>query len=73
MVAKYPDLTIAVKLLPLYKKMQEYRQEIWNLHGGFFPTMNKFRTHEFRSQIAEILRKMGDVCDEILDVFDIYK
>ncbi|HBL84378.1 MAG: hypothetical protein A2Y17_04880 [Clostridiales bacterium GWF2_38_85] len=70
-VEQYPDLTMAVRLLPLYKKMQDYRQEIWNLHGDFFPPMGKFRTHEFRAQIAEILRKMGSVCDEILNVFEI--
>jgi hypothetical protein len=33
-----------------------------NLH----PPMDKFRTHEFRIQIADILRKMSAVCDEIL-------
>ncbi len=68
-VEQYPDLTMAVKLLPLYQKMQDYRQEIWTLQGGFFPPMDKFRTHEFRAQIAEILRTMGDVCNEILRAF----
>lgn len=68
-VEKYPDLTMAVKLLPLYEKMQNYRQEIWALHGDFFPPMDKYRTHEFRAQIADILRKMGGVCDEILMAF----
>ena len=63
-------MTLAVKLLPLYEKMQNYRQEIWNLHGDFFPPIDKFRTHEFRVLIAEILRKMGGVCDEILMVFE---
>ena len=69
-VEQYPDLTMAVKLLPLYEKMQNYRQEIWGLHGGFFPPMDKFKTHEFREQIAEILRKMGGICDEILMTFE---
>ena len=69
-VEKYPDLTMAVKLLPLYEKMQNYRQEIWGLHGGFFPQMDKFKTHEFRELIAEILRKMGGACDEILMTFE---
>ena len=68
-VEQYPDLDMAVKLLPLYEKMQNYRQEIWKLHGDFFPPMDKFRKHEFRTQIAEILRKMGGVCDEILTQF----
>jgi hypothetical protein len=39
------------------------------LQGGFEPPLDKFKTHEFRMQIAGILRKMGDVCDEILDAF----
>ncbi|MHB1152607.1 MAG: hypothetical protein ACYCWE_06460 [Eubacteriales bacterium] len=69
-IEKYPDMTLAVKLLPLYEKMQNYRQEIWILHGDFFPPMDKLRTHEFRVLIAEILRKMGGVCDEILMVFE---
>ncbi len=68
-VEQYPDLAMAVKLLPLYQKMQDYRQKIWGLQGGFFPPMDKFRTHEFRAQIAEILRKMGGVCDEILAAY----
>jgi len=60
---------MAVTLLPLYKKIQDYRQEIWAIHGEFFPPMDKFRTHGFRAQIAEILRKMGGICDEILMAF----
>lgn len=67
---QYPDLPMAVKLLPLYEKMQNCRQEIWELHGGFFPPMNQFRTHMFRAHIAAILRNMGDLCDEILMVFE---
>ncbi len=69
-VEQYPDLSMAVKLLPLYEKMQNYRQEIWTLHGGFFPSMDNFRKHEFRIQIAEILRKMGGLCDEILMAYE---
>lgn len=67
---QYPDLTMAVKLLPLYEKMQNYRQEIWAFHGDFFPPMDKFRAHDFRVQIAELLRKMGGICDEILMAFE---
>ena len=67
---QYPDLTVAAKLLPLYKKMNDYKDEIWQVHGDFFPPMDKFRTPEFRRQIADILRKMGDLCDEILMVFE---
>jgi AraC-like DNA-binding protein len=67
---KYPDLTIAAKLLPLYKKMVEHKDEIWKLHGDFFPPADKFRTHEFRARIAEILRKMGGICVDILNAFE---
>ena len=68
-VEKYPDLTIAGKLLPLYKKISDYKDEIWQLHGDFSPPMEKFRKHEFRVQIADILQKMGGVCDEILAAY----
>jgi hypothetical protein len=66
---QYPDLKMAVKLAPLYSKIRQYKDDIWALQGGFEPTFDKFRTHEFRAQIANILRKMGGVCDEILSVF----
>ncbi|MCL2421660.1 MAG: AraC family transcriptional regulator [Defluviitaleaceae bacterium] len=67
---KFPDITIAAKLLPLYKRMDEYRDEIWQLQGDFFVPMDKFRRPDFRAQIAEILRKMGAVCTDILKVFE---
>jgi hypothetical protein len=69
-IEEYPDLTMAAKLLPLYRQMAAYKDEIWALHGGFFPPMDKFKTHEFRAQTAAILRKMGGVCDEILRAFE---
>lgn len=65
-VEQYPDLDMAVTLLPLYKKLQDCREEIWAIQGGFYPPGDKFRTHSIRTQIANILRKMGSVCDEIL-------
>ena len=65
-VEKYPDLAMAIKLLPFYKNIKDCEQEIWRIHGDFFPPMDKFRTHEFRTQIADILRNMGGICDEIL-------
>jgi len=68
-VEQYPDLSIAAALLPLYKKMQDYKDEIWTIQGGFNPPIDKFRTHEFRAQLADILRKMGSVCDEILSAY----
>ncbi|MDL2287121.1 hypothetical protein LJB90_00975 [Eubacteriales bacterium OttesenSCG-928-G02] len=67
---QYPDLKMAVKLVPLYSKIKQYKDDIWTLQGGFEPPIDNFRTHEFRVQIAEILRKMGDVCDEILMAFE---
>ncbi|MDR0288153.1 MAG: hypothetical protein LBI03_10690 [Clostridiales bacterium] len=66
---QYPDLMMAVKLAPLYEKMRQYKDDIWTLQGGFEPPLDKFRMHEFRAQIADILRKMGDLCDEILTAF----
>ena len=70
-IDKYPDLAVATKLAPLYKKMSNYKDEIWQLHGGFFPPMDKFRKYEFRVQIADILRKMGGVCDDIVGLFSL--
>jgi hypothetical protein len=69
-VEEYPDLTMAAKLLPPYRQIVAYKDKIWALHGDFYPPMDKFRTHEFRAQIAAILRRMGGVCDEILKVFE---
>ena len=67
---KFSDLTIAVELLPLYKMMVGYKEEIWQLQNGFYVPMDKFRKPEFRAQIAEILRKMGRVCTDILNAFE---
>jgi hypothetical protein len=65
----YPDMETAAKLTPLYNKMSRYKDDIWSLQGGFEPPLDKFRTRGFRAQIAGILRNMGGVCDEILEVF----
>ena len=72
--AEVYDIALAKKLLPLYEKFMWLRHEIWALHGipeqsDFFPPMDKFRTREFRMQIADMLRQMGSVCDDILSVF----
>lgn len=67
---QYPDLEMAAKLVPLYENMNQLKDEIWELHGDFFPPMEKFRTHEFRAQIAVILRRMGTICDEILKAYE---
>ena len=69
--AEVYDIDLAKKLLPLYDKFVSLRQYIWDdLHGDFFPPAEKFRTREFREQIADVLRKLGGVCDEILMVFE---
>ncbi len=67
---RYPDWTRVTMLAPLYEKMNACKDEIWALQGGFCPPMNQFRTHAFRVQIADILRKMGGICDEIVSVFE---
>ncbi|MHB9106046.1 MAG: cysteine peptidase family C39 domain-containing protein [Armatimonadota bacterium] len=68
--AEVYDIALAKKLLPLYEKYIQLRQGIWALHGDFFPPMDKFSTREFRMQIADMLRQMGRVCDDILRAFD---
>jgi len=68
--AEVYDIALAKELLPLYEKLIQLRQDIWALQGDFFPPMDKFRTREFRMQIAGMLQQMGRVCDDILRVFD---
>ena len=73
--AEVYDIALAKRLLPLYVKFMRLRHEIWALHGipeqsDFFPPMDKFRTREFRMQIADLLRQMGSVCGDILRAFD---
>ena len=73
--AEVYEIALAKKLLPLYEKFMRLRHEIWALHGipeqsDFFPPMDKFRTREFRMQIADMLRQMSSMCDDILRVFD---
>jgi hypothetical protein len=68
------DIDIAKKLLPLYAQFTRLRQEIWELHGlydksDFFPPMDKFKTKEYRTNVAEILRRMGSICAEIINIF----
>ena len=67
---KYPNMEIAAKLLPLYKQMNDYKDTIWELHGGFEPSMDNLRNPEFRHQLAEIIRKTGETCTDILNVFE---
>jgi hypothetical protein len=66
---KYPDLEFAKKVLPLYEQKKQCKDDIWALQGGFYPPMGKFREHQFRAEIANILRKMGKNCDDILSKF----
>jgi hypothetical protein len=73
--AEVYDIAIAKKLVPLYERFTRLRQEIWEQHGpydksDFFPPVAMFRTQEYRTKVAEILRRMGGVCDEILRAFD---
>jgi hypothetical protein len=68
--AEVYDIALAKKLLPLYERFTLLRQEIWVLHGDFFPPMDMFKTQVFRVKIAEILRRMGNVCNEIMRAFD---
>jgi len=70
MAEKYPDLPLVDKLLPLYQQMQDYIDGIWKIHGDFFPPMEKFRQPEFRAEVAAVLTKMGELCNEILAVFE---
>jgi hypothetical protein len=66
----FPDIKMAHKVLPFYEELNKNKDKIWGLHGGFFPPMQKFRTHEFRMEIAEILKTMGKICCEIKNTFE---
>jgi hypothetical protein len=65
----YPQIKYALELLPLYESLKYYKDKIWTTHGDFYPPMEKFRTHEFREQLAYILRDMGNVCENIVKAF----
>jgi hypothetical protein len=72
--AEVYTIDIAKKLLPQYERFTRLRQEIWELHGlydksDFFPPVSTFRTQEYRTKVAEILGRMGGVCEEILRAF----
>ena len=69
-VETYPDLTMAVKLLPLYEEIWRLKDEIWAYQGDFFPPMDRFRERSFRAHISGLLRRMGSVCDEILKLYE---
>jgi len=65
----YSDMDIARRLLPLYGKLREGKDELWALAGGFWVPADVFATRGFRAGAAEILRRMGGVCAEILRAF----
>lgn len=67
--AACPDLTIISALLPQYRKLSELSQQIWDIHGGFMPPAEKMRDHGYRVRLAAVLGKMGDCCEEILQIF----
>lgn len=69
-VEQYPDLTMAIKLLPLYKKCRITRMKYGSCKAVSSRRWIKFRTRAFRAQIAEILRNMGGLCDAILMAFE---
>ena len=64
-----PELPLISEILPLYGEMGALCQRIWDIQGGFMPPADKMREHEYRAEIAAALKKMGDCCDTILQVF----
>ena len=64
-----PEFELAKNILPQYEKLLEFNQQIWDKQGGFEPPLDKLATHEYRSDLADILREMGDICDEIVAVY----
>ena len=69
-VGQYPDFDKAIKILPLFAQMNQLKDNIWSLQGGFEPPLDKFSTHEFRAKIAKILKEMGNTCEMIVNAFE---
>jgi len=69
-VEKFPDITIATKLLPLYKHIADCKDAMWELHGGFEPPLKRLRHPKFRMLLAEIIREIGETCTDILNTFE---
>lgn len=68
-----PELSIIAGILPIYQKLSELCQKIWDFQGGFMPSADKMQLHEYRANIAAILQKMGRCCDDILQAFGKFK
>ena len=60
-----PDLPLTDTILPLYRKMSGLWKQIWDYQGGFSPSAENMRNHDYRAYIADTLMKMGNCCDEI--------
>jgi len=68
--AACPSWLLAAELVPLYEKMSRLWQQIWEMQAGFMPVPENMQKQEYRRKIAAIIQKMGDCCDEILQIFE---
>ena len=61
----------AVKAKELYAKIYESLPEIQRIHGGeFFATVSVISKPEVRKELAAVLRRMGDLHNDLFDLFD---
>jgi hypothetical protein len=64
-----PDNQLVQKIKPLYAKQKELNNELDKLQGGFNFDAERFADDDFNKAHTEILYRLGDLQDEILDVF----
>lgn len=67
--AACPEFTVIDVILPLYRKMSDLWQQIWDFQDGFMPSVKQMQIHDYRENIAAVLIEMGGCCDEILQIF----
>ena len=67
--AACPDLTVISNIIPLYRRMNFLVQKIWEIHGGFTPDTDKMSNRAYRIDISNVLKEMGECCDNILNTF----
>lgn len=59
----------AKAVLPLFQRLRELNQSIWDYQGGFMPPYDRLEEPAYRGTLAAILREMGGVCRRIVATF----
>jgi len=70
-ISELSGLPEAVKAKEVYAKIYESLPEIQRIHGGeFFATVSVISKPEVRKELAAVLRRMGDLHNDLFDLFD---